>query len=87
MFYSNLRIRFLCPLLSPGVKEPRVAFKVGSHLMFAFASAFQEHVTYLSISHKCKHLVRTLLLVAVDSILDNASVDVRTLRVKEAIPG
>ena len=41
--------------------------KAGKHLTFVFL----EHVKFLSTSRKCKYLVRTLPLVAIDSILAN----------------
>ena len=44
--------------------------KAGSRLTFVF----QEHVKFPSTSRKCKHLVRTLPLVAIDSILANTDV-------------
>ena len=56
--------------------------KAGSHLMFAFVSAFQKHVKFPSTSCKCKRLVRKLL-IAIDSILEKANADVmceRSLR-------
>ena len=52
------------------------ASKDASHLMFAFASAFREHLKFLSTSRKCKCYVRTLPLVVIEPIHENVRVDV-----------
>ena len=50
--------------------------KVFSRQTFALSSTFQDQVKFLLISCKRKSLIGTLLLVTIDSILENATPDV-----------
>ena len=53
-----------------------IQLKACSHITFESTSAFQEHVKFLSTSRKPKSWVRTIPLVAIESILENANVNV-----------
>ena len=60
----------------PVVPQTSVMLKAFSHLTFSPSCACQDYVKFLSFSCKRKSLIRTLLLIATDFILENANPDV-----------